>query len=864
MEPLQLVNECLSLIDNILALKTTLSPAVAETDSRDSLSDNNNNSSSPRYPKSPYSLLWPEVEMFRKPLISFRHLENKQLEPKVHGFHKLIALLDEIKSFLEKEVRVQSHIWSRTMRNLKTVLLYGGGNSDSEGSVSGQVRRFRHRLKVLTPYVFILPVIKKLFDHSQSVDTQHSQQGDDPVCELYYKARVCGDFAALLILQSHAAAGNPLARCFWNALMLWGDVPGLTKEHQLYADEVEELHLYLLEQAGEVGAGAGAAVEVEAATSTAVAVTTVTGGEKESLAVGGMDDSARLTIDTEMEIGIGRERDAAETETETVSASVPNNPNPPPRGHAFANLLLGMNYELGIGVKQNWEQAFRYYKRASDQESTLARYNVGRLLEKGLGTPKNIDDAVGAYISAANKGHAMAQYAVGRCFMKGIGGEVDLYEAKRYCQLASDQGYGLAQCGLGHCYEKGLGVSINLQEAVRLYKLSADQGHSDAKYAQFNLGKCYEKGIGVKADLSQAFRYYKLAADSGHVRAQWTLGFMYENGHGVGRDAKKAVIYYTMSADAGHAASQTELAGMYMWGIRVPKDEAKAAKYFLMAANQGNAAAQYEIGCCYKNGTGVEEDREEAVKWFKRSAAQGNNLARNRISDMRRNRDGKLYRSVSANNSPSPSPGLRPEAAAAGMLGVSIGVGQNGLSSLMTPAGAGASTVGPDGRIKRYSLDYAPHRGEPVPPSAGDLVSPQLNYNSPQYSDVNPYPHVNPYYYMSSPSRTSSASPSPGLGPITSPSSSAHLTAGQRSMSEPVSVAALLHIPNATHNNNSSSDTNSSSSSTTDTPYQLTPEGSPLPIPNPNPTPHRTTTVGNPHSNPNPMSPESPFPPSAN
>jgi len=509
-----------------------------------------------------FGSLWPEVEIFRKPLLTFQNLENKQLEPKTQGLTKLSLLLTDINNFLGRHEKATNSAWGRAVQGV-TASLRG---VDAPDSVSAQVARYKTKLLVLKPYVQVPPAVSALFDTSISCSDREGSNSSGSltslsgsanagdVCELYYRARICGDATSLVTLQGHVAAGNLLAKCYWNVMVAWGDVPGLTADHKVLEQQTQDLHKYLLAQVEE--------------------------------------------------------------------------------GLSFSALLLGINHELGIGVEQSWEEAFRYYKLGAEQHNTLARYNMGRLLETGKGTPRNSNEAVRAYIRAANKGHAMAQYAVGRCFMKGIGGDVDLVEASRYCKLAADQGYGLAQCGLGHCYENASGIHRNLPEAVRYYKMAADQGHSDSQYASFNLGRCYEKGLGLDKDLSEAFRYYKIAADRGHVRAQWTVGFMFENGHGTAKDRRRAAVYYTRSADAGNAASQTEVAGMYMIGLRVEKDQQKAAHYFKLAADQGNSTALYEIGCCYKDGTGVSVNYEEALKYFKLAAARGNTLARNRITDL--------------------------------------------------------------------------------------------------------------------------------------------------------------------------------------------------------------------------------------
>ncbi len=47
------------------------------------------------------------------------------------------------------------------------------------------------------------------------------------------------------------------------------------------------------------------------------------------------------------------------------------------QGSAYSQVSLGYCYSVGIGVEQNYEEAFRCYGLAANQGYTVAQYNIG-------------------------------------------------------------------------------------------------------------------------------------------------------------------------------------------------------------------------------------------------------------------------------------------------------------------------------------------------------------------------------------------------------------------------------------------------------------------------------------------------------
>ena len=104
---------------------------------------------------------------------------------------------------------------------------------------------------------------------------------------------------------------------------------------------------------------------------------------------------------------------------------------------------LGLRYERGQGVAQDYQEAARWYRLAAMQRSRAAQYKLSRLSDIGRGLPQNYQEAL------------------------------------RWCRLAADHGEAQAMFTLGVHYHTGLGVPPNLLQAHKWYNLAAAYGYHD-------------------------------------------------------------------------------------------------------------------------------------------------------------------------------------------------------------------------------------------------------------------------------------------------------------------------------------------------------------------------------------------------
>lgn len=90
-------------------------------------------------------------------------------------------------------------------------------------------------------------------------------------------------------------------------------------------------------------------------------------------------------------------------------------------GHPGAQLQAGWHYEKGAGVKQDYQTAAGWYRKAADQGDGSAMKNLGQLYENGQGVPEDWKLAAEWYRKGADKNSMDAEAALGRAYQFGIG-----------------------------------------------------------------------------------------------------------------------------------------------------------------------------------------------------------------------------------------------------------------------------------------------------------------------------------------------------------------------------------------------------------------------------------------------------------
>ena len=151
-------------------------------------------------------------------------------------------------------------------------------------------------------------------------------------------------------------------------------------------------------------------------------------------------------------------------------------------GCAEAQNYLGSWYENGEnGLAVDYQEAFRWYKKAAEQGYDLAQINIGYLYDNGLGVKENKREAVKWYKRAASKNNVSAIYQLGLCYYFANGVGMDRREALKLFREAAKDNHAGAICMIGDYYLEGCLVEENKEEALKYYEKAAELGNEMAK-----------------------------------------------------------------------------------------------------------------------------------------------------------------------------------------------------------------------------------------------------------------------------------------------------------------------------------------------------------------------------------------------
>lgn len=146
-------------------------------------------------------------------------------------------------------------------------------------------------------------------------------------------------------------------------------------------------------------------------------------------------------------------------------------------GHPRAQNGMGMLFDGGLGVPQDFTKAVKWYRLSAKQGYAKAQFNLGVMYAKGEGVPHNAEKAAHWYLQAAEQGHAFAQHNLALMYRSGQGVEKNLQVAMKWETAASESGDPIAQYSLGLMYHYGQGIPANAAIAYKWISKALQGGH---------------------------------------------------------------------------------------------------------------------------------------------------------------------------------------------------------------------------------------------------------------------------------------------------------------------------------------------------------------------------------------------------
>ena len=110
------------------------------------------------------------------------------------------------------------------------------------------------------------------------------------------------------------------------------------------------------------------------------------------------------------------------------------------QGDANTQFTLGMRYEYGMGVAQDYVEARKWYLKAAEQGLANAQFHLGGLYYQGHGIAQDYVKTRKWYLKAAEQGYAKAQFNLALLYVNGQGLVQDYTMAYVWYSLAAAQG----------------------------------------------------------------------------------------------------------------------------------------------------------------------------------------------------------------------------------------------------------------------------------------------------------------------------------------------------------------------------------------------------------------------------------------
>lgn len=161
-------------------------------------------------------------------------------------------------------------------------------------------------------------------------------------------------------------------------------------------------------------------------------------------------------------------------------------------------------------LKKNIDTAFKWLKRAAEQNNLKSMMLLSTMYEQGLGVDRNQQIAFDWLMLAATKTHTPAQIKLALRYKNGDDiVPADLAKALFWMSRAAKVKDPEAQYQLGLMYLENAGLEKNEEQAFKLMSWSAAQNHTKA---QKMLADMYKKGIGTNQNSAEAAAWHEKAA----------------------------------------------------------------------------------------------------------------------------------------------------------------------------------------------------------------------------------------------------------------------------------------------------------------------------------------------------------------
>lgn len=299
-------------------------------------------------------------------------------------------------------------------------------------------------------------------------------------------------------------------------------------------------------------------------------------------------------------------------------------------GNVEAQYQLAKRYYVGDQVRQDYSQAFLWYRRAALQGHPEAQYNLGTMYLMGEGIEQSDMEAKDWYEKAASQGHEAARHNLENLQRIPPPGETPA-ETTEVAAAEEDEpkkkggvlGY------LGRMFksedkeaeedtsaEQEEPFAGTPQETLDTSTAAADvQTVTTPGLSDYEKGLAYSEGEGVPQNDDNAFILFESAAQQNYAPAQYQLGNAYMGGYGTEKNPETAVTWYEKSARQGYAPAQRTLASIYMNGENgIRQNKPLALAWYSILSGAGNVLDMHRRDVLKEELSETEVQESEKLK----------------------------------------------------------------------------------------------------------------------------------------------------------------------------------------------------------------------------------------------------------
>jgi TPR repeat protein len=321
--------------------------------------------------------------------------------------------------------------------------------------------------------------------------------------------------------------------------------------------------------------------------------------------------------------------------------------------HPRAIYRLGLLYEKGLGVSQNYHEAAQLYEVSSDLEDPDAIYRYAKLLHYGKGVDVDWAKAVNYYTAAACRGNPEAQFSLAIIYEKGKLSQKNILEALKLFTSSYSQNHDGARLSLFQLYDHepfepfehhfykrlfcNMSNTVNFILDLKMTDYTqyiAFLDNEKTGSSMYTVGQLYLFGLGTQKNWLKALEYLTTATkEYGHPDTEYLIDSILSKHLSELSDSTDTHIqfyvgsYFFFLANQNKTVSHRDKFRSKCVDPAITQDGSstftyyrKAIDWFSPLASEGDREAQYHLGNMYSNGHGTEIDKQQAIAWYSEAA----------------------------------------------------------------------------------------------------------------------------------------------------------------------------------------------------------------------------------------------------